>query len=513
MLPIQEFIKGYNNKAGQLSTPLDNIFLHREVELTKIKDILSDEDLLIISGFPGVGKTKIALEAINNFLDKNPEYTAIAVSKNDQDISDDLKIYLLDNQKYILLIDDANRQLINFKQILGIFKQKSERQIKLIITVREYALKDILNECFEFSHQILSLNKFTDEEITQLISIDPFEIKNSKYQKKIVQIADGNARIAVMASRLAQQEQVGFLYGEGERIYELYDYYFKTFIKDFAIFDDKTLLKTLGIISFFYTIDKSNKHLLETIFEVFDIDYYTFNEAIDELEKRELVEVSFSNVKVSEQIMATYFFYKVFIKDEILSFRTLLFTFFPKWEKRFSDTIIPSNNSFGYESVFSKINVILDEYLYSIYSEEDKVLEFLSLFWFYKREEVLNYFYKKVKELPESYTQTYPSKYETNDFVFERDKTLDMLSNLFRGYTESFNTSLELAFEYCRKKPNSLPELIRRIKENLLFDEDDSHNDFQRQIELFDLLINGLNENKPHYIEAFFALTNTCANR
>ncbi len=508
LLPIQEFIKGYNNKAGQLSTPLDNIFLHRKDELIQIEDILSDEDLLIISGFPGVGKTKIALEAVNNFLDENPEYTAIAVSKNDQDISDDLKIYLLDNQKYILLIDDANRQLINFKQILGIFKQKSKRQIKLIITVREYALRDILNECFEFSHQILPLNKFSDEEITQLISVSPFEIKNSKYQKKIVQIADGNARIAVMASRLAQQEQVGFLYGEGERIYELYDYYFKTFIKDFAIFDDKTLLKTLGIISFFYTIDKSNKHLLETIFEVFDIDYYTFNEAIDELEKRELVEVSFSNVKVSEQIMATYFFYKVFIKDEILSFRTLLFTFFPKWEKRFSDTIIPSNNSFGYESVFSKINVILDEYLYSIYLEEDKVLEFLSLFWFYKREEVLNYFYKKVKELPESDTQTYPSKYETNDFVFERDKTLDMLSNLFRDYTESFNTSLELAFEYCRKKPNSLPELIRRMKENLLFDEDDSHNDFQRQIELFDLLIKGLNEMKPHYIEAFFAITN-----
>ena len=191
LLPIQKFIEEYNNKAGQLSTPLDNIFLHRKDELIQIKDILSNEDLLIISGFPGVGKTKIALEAINDFLEENPEYTAIAVSKNYQDISDDLKIYLLDNQKYILLIDDANRQLINFKQILGIFKQKSKRQIKLIITVREYALRDILNECFEFSHQILPLNKFTDEEITQLISVHPFEIKNSKYQKKIVQIADG----------------------------------------------------------------------------------------------------------------------------------------------------------------------------------------------------------------------------------------------------------------------------------------------------------------------------------
>lgn len=509
LLPLQNFIDEYNNKAGKLSTPLDNIFLHRKTELADIENILATNDLLIISGFPGVGKTKIALEALDKYLSANKDYSAFAVSKKDQDISEDLKIHLQQEKNYILLVDDANRQLPNFKQILGIFRENRKGNIKLLITVRDYALSDIENECMDFMHQTITLKKFTDEEITQIISSDSFEIKNLKYQKRIVEIADGNARLAIMASRLANQEQVGFLYGDGDRIFELYDYYFRTFIKDFDILGNNNLLKTLGIISFFFTVDRSNKEFIENILKTFELDYYEFNEAIEVLHEKELLEVKYNHARVSEQVMATYFFYKVFIKDEILSFKTLLFTFFPIWKKRFKDTIIPSNNSFGYDNVLKKINGSLDEYLYSIYSEQEKVLEFFSLFWFYKREETLSYFHQKIQQFPESENPVYDSKYETNDFVWDRDKTLDLLADLFNHFTESFIPALELAFEYCRKKPESLPELIRRIREKLLFDDDDHRFDFQRQVELFNLLIAKFKAKQPHYIEAFFALAGT----
>lgn len=506
LLPLQNFIDEYNNKAGKLSTPLDNIFLHRKTELADIENILATNDLLIISGFPGVGKTKIALEALDKFLSTNKDYSAFAVSKKDQDISEDLKIHLQQEQNYVLLVDDANRQLLNFKQILGVFKEKRKGNIKLVITVRDYALNDVTNECYEYDPHKIVLKKFSDAEITELINSDSFEIRNPKYQKRIVEVADGNARLAVMAARIAKQRQESFLLGD---VSDLYDSYFQTFIKDFDIFGDKTLIKTLGIISFFFTIDRSNKEFIEVVLKNFELDYHDFNEAIDELEKRELVEVQYNHARVSEQVMATYFFYKVFIKDEILSFKTLLFTFFPVWKKRFSDTIIPSNNSFGYDNVLKKINGTLDEYLHSIYSEEEKVLEFFSLFWFYKREEILSYFHQIIKQFPESENPVYDSKYETNDFVWDRDKTLDFLADLFNHFTESFIPALELAFEYCRKKPESLPELIRRIREKLLFDDDDHRFDFQRQVELFNLLIAKFKEKQPHYVEAFFALAGT----
>jgi len=506
LLPLQNFIDEYNNKAGKLSTPLDNIFLHRKTELVDIENILATNDLLIISGFPGVGKTKIALEALDRFLSANKDYSALAVSKKDQDISEDLKIHLQQEQSYVLLVDDANRQLLNFKQILGVFKEKRKGNIKLVITVRDYALNDVTNECYEYDPHKVVLKKFSDAEITELIDSDPFEIKNQKYQKRIVEVADGNARLAVMAARIAKQRQESFLLGD---VSDLYDSYFQTFIKDFDIFGDKTLIKTLGIISFFFTIDRSNKEFIEVVLKNFELDYHDFNEAIDELEKRELLEVQYNHARVSEQVMATYFFYKVFIKDEILSFKTLLFNFFSVWKKRFSDTIIPSDNSFGYDNVLKKINGTLDEYLYSIYSEEEKVIEFFSLFWFYKREETLSYFHQKIKQFPEPENPVYDSKYETNDFVWDREKTLDFLADLFNHFTESFIPALELAFEYCRKKPESLPELIRRIREKLLFDDDDHRFDFKRQVELFNLLIAKFKDKQPHYVEAFFALAGT----
>jgi hypothetical protein len=109
LLALQNFIDEYNNKAGKLSTPLDNEFLNRKTELTEIEVNFSSNDILIISGFPGVGKTKIALEYLSTFLTANKDYSAFAVSKKDMDISEDLRIHLEQDKNYVLLVDDANR--------------------------------------------------------------------------------------------------------------------------------------------------------------------------------------------------------------------------------------------------------------------------------------------------------------------------------------------------------------------------------------------------------------------
>jgi len=49
ILSLDRFIAEYNNKANQLSTSLDNIFLHRNKELQEIHDYLITGDLILIS--------------------------------------------------------------------------------------------------------------------------------------------------------------------------------------------------------------------------------------------------------------------------------------------------------------------------------------------------------------------------------------------------------------------------------------------------------------------------------
>lgn len=510
VLPIHKFVEEYNNKGGKLATPIDNIFLHRVTELGEVEERLKKNNLLIFAGAPGVGKTKLGIESTERFCKANPSYQAYAIAKKDVDIHADLKILLQSDKDYIILVDDANRQLPNLLQILGLLAETRKGNLKLILTVRSYALEDITGICHEYAYESIEVEKFSDEEIKALISSDSFKIRNPRYQQKIIEISDGNARLAVMAAKVAQDQQEKFLWGD---VSDLYDLYFERFIKDVDLTKDQTLLKTLGLVSFFFSIDRNNREFVTNLLKYFDIDYYKFNEAVDELHKRELVEVQYNIVRVADQILATYIFYKVFVKEQILAYRTLLDQYFPKWKTRFRDTIIPANNSFGYESVLGKIDTVLNDYLTSIYSDTDKVMEFFSLFWFYKPTETQAYFHKQIKALPEPENPLYTTGYETNQFSFGRDKTLDFLSNFFQHNTEHLVSALELSFEYCRKKPEALPDLIEHIRSKFRFDQDDESTRFERQYKLFDLLRKKALKKEPHYVSAFFALSKTFLSR
>lgn len=504
ILPFEHFINEYNNKGNQLSTPLDNEFLNRKNELMEISDFLISGDLVLLSGAPGVGKTKIGIEAIQNFTKSNSEYSAFAISKKDVDIYEDLRISLNVDKNYILLVDDANRQLSNLCQILGLFKEERKGNIKIVLTIRNYAINDILKNINEFKHSLLEIPKFSDKEIVELISSDSFSIKNKKYQDKIVSICDGNARLAVMAARMATEKQSEFLWGNAS---ELLESYFKKYITEYKLFDNTILKKVLGLISFFYSIDRNDKQFLKKLLNTFDIDYYMFNEVVEELHEMELIEIQYNFIRISEQVMATYFFYNVFIKEELLSFKDLIFNYFESKKKRFTDSIVPANNSYGYENVITKIDNNLSEYLEYIIDDNHSVLEFLDLFWFYKPEETLSYFYKIINQFDAPISPKYSTHYEMNDFVYTREQIIDFITRYYHHYTEWFKPSIELGFEYIRRKPEHLPEFIRRIRESLSFDETDQNINFIRQHDFIDVVID--NSTKLHYIYAFFAISTT----
>lgn len=505
ILPIDSFVAEYNHKAGNLSTPLDNPFLGRVAELQRVGQALKSKDLVMLSGPAGVGKTKFGLEAVKQFLAQNNDYTSYVIVKKDIDIWEDLRLQLHTDNNYIILVDDANRQMVNFLQLLGIFKEKRKGTIKIVITVRNYALDDIMTNSDNVDSEVIDLPKFTDDEIRNLISNDYFKVKHSKYQDKIVELADGNSRLAIMAAKLALEEQYEFLKGG---VYHLYDNYFRTFIKDFDLFNNTAMLKTIGIVSFFFTLKRDDKLFLEKLLHTFELDHNDFQESLEELSRRELIEISGINVRIAEQVMSTYFFYKVFIKDQKLSFNKLLLEYVEAFQHRFNETVILSNNTFGYKEMLEKIQKDLSKYFHMYENNDEKIVPFIKLFWFYMRDESIAYIYKKVNQIEEVDSPVYDSHYDTNDFVFEDDKLLALLTPFFRSYAEdSFSVAVELSFEYARRNPIVFPELIRRLKENCSFDDDDEFNNtFEKQRELSEILISRSKENQLHYEEAFLGL-------
>lgn len=507
LLPLERFIEEYSNKAGNLATPLNNPFLYREEYLKEIEEKLELSDLIIITGSPGVGKTKFALESIQRFIASHGTYSALLVSDKGQNIAEDLRIYLRPDESYILLVDDAHRQQGMLEQILKFFKERRDGNIKLLLTVRDYALEDIRLAIFEYGkREEIHLNKFTNDEIRGIISEVPFEIKNSVYQRKIVALAEGNARLALMASRLAKEKLGYFLYSKGNDIFMLFDDYFKTFIKDFDVFRDKIVLKTLGIISFFYSIDLGDEQFIESITRTFDLDTQQFKDAIEKLNEKELLDRRLEYVKISEQELGTYFFYKVFIKEAILPFGKLLSTFFSNYSRRFQDTIIPANNHFGYENVLDKIDGNLNDYYASIKNDENAVLSFFSVFYFCKRTEMLVYFHSVISQMEEPKNVDYYIEDDFDNRNYPNRGVLYFLSQLFSFFSDCFEYALSLSFEYCRKNPQTLPRLVKYIEDIISFNRHDESNSFQRQKSLFKIVIEGFNEKKPHYIEPFFLL-------
>lgn len=505
VVSIERFIEEYNNASKGISTPLDNTFLHREKELQELNEAVSANNFIILTGPPGVGKTKLALEGIRNYLKENLSYSAYCISYKNHTLLDDLYQYLDSAKDYILFVDDANR-MDAFNQVIGFFKASRKGKLKIIVTVRDYAYQDIGMLCNEFSPTRIDLLKFTDEQIIEIIKAAPFNILNSVYHKEIVRIADGNPRLAIMTALLSIAKQNIHVLAD---VSDLFENYFSTFIKDNGEFANEFNIRCLGLIAFFYTIPYKDRQITTSILDNFNIGYSSFIDAIDKLDKLELVEIQFEHVKIPEQNLSTYFFYKAFVKDNLLSFEKLLDKYFDSNVSRFKDCVIPANNTFGYENVLQKLKPHLQSYWGHIKSEEEGAFKFLSAFWFYLQRETLEFVFNIVESLPANDSLSeYDVTYEINAFAYDKNKILELVGEFFR-FRNELKDALQLSFEYVRKLPNHLSELIHNIKEELTFDKEDQDENFARQIILYRLLIEELNKKDPIYSVSFFELSKT----
>jgi hypothetical protein len=470
VVSIENFVKEYGRAANSIATPLDNIFLYRDRELQELKESIQQTDFIILTGPSGVGKTKLAIEAIQQFKVENPSFGAYCISYKSYSLLEDLYQYFDLDKNYILFVDDANR-IDALGQITGFYRAVRTGILKIIITVRDYAFMEISLLCQEFLPKRIDIPKLTDEQIVGIISSDSFKIRNKDYQREIVRIADGNPRLAIMASLLAKSKQNLHVLAD---VSDLFEKYFSTFIKDKNEFAVELNIKCLGIIAFFYTIPYKDKLTASTILGHFNIDYNDFIEAVDKLDRLELVEAQFEHVKIPEQNLSTYFFYRSFIKDELLPFDVLLKNYYESHTNRFRDCIIPANNTFGYQNVMNKLKPKLQNYFSLVRSDESKAFKFLESFWFYLQSETKEFFFNRIQLMPIPQVNEYDLTFEGNTFAFEKDKSIELLSEFFRFPTD-LEQIIELSFEYARRTPNKVSELLHKIKEEIAFDSDDQN--------------------------------------
>lgn len=170
------------------------------------------------------------------------------------------------------------------------------------------------------------------------------------------------------------------------------------------------------------------------LYQHFGIDSYTFGESVEKLERLEILESSsdLTIIKIGEQVLGTYFFYKTFFKDQLLDFSVVLSHYFDTHLDRIADTVVPANNTFGYENVYNKIDPYLVEYWRIVKHDEIKAFRFLEVFWLYKVDEALGFVYERIQTLPEVENPLYKFT-EEKDYKSpsENDKYISLLSKFF----------------------------------------------------------------------------------
>ncbi|EDP96391.1 hypothetical protein U8527_09790 [Kordia algicida OT-1] len=501
---LEKFIEEYDNGKQKLATPLAGKFLHRVEELKKVQQNLNSNDIVIISGASGVGKSKLALQAIKEFLELNLNYNAYAISPKGADILDDLRSYFDTKENSILFVDDVNR-FDKFEQILGFYGELKKGKLKLILTVRDYALENVRDWLALYKSSIIKVKGFNDEEIKTILQAKPYEIFNDIYQRKICSIAKGNARLAVMMAIIAKKTNTLDLFND---VSDLFEQYFRTFTYDKDSFKDKRVLKALGILSFFYTLPYNDNEILDSVSNAFSISSDELREAFDVLHNLDFIELNYHHVRIGEQNLSTYYFYKVFIKDKLLSFDSLWRNYFNSHQQRFRDTLYPIFQNFNKDFFISQIKPVLLSYWLNIDSEKSEI-RFLKFSWEFIPNECLTHINSIIEKKEYSKVTELKVTYERNEFTStsNREVYLDLLANFFKDQEYSLE-AIDTSFGLIEREPRHLSQLIYRIDQNFYFSEEDYNCQFRRQSDLIDYLITNLNKGELYKL-SFLTISKT----
>jgi hypothetical protein len=458
-----EFVTEY--EKSKLSTPLSNKLYGRQEEIKDGLEKLKNNDILIVHGSSGSGKSKYSIELCKQFVNKNKNYKFLCISNKGIPIWDDLKSYINKDSYYIILVDDANRFASSYRLVLNTI---NESNVKIIVTVRDYALSPIKGISSEFNYSLIELKELSRDVLKQIISSKDFKITNIAYIERIQTISKGNARLAIMCSKVAlETNNILSLYDASQ----IFEEYYKPIFTEVKILSERNTLICLAVLSFFNRIDRENREFCDDIFRKLNFDEEIFWGICYSLNENELVDLYEKQVvKFSDQIFSTYIFYKVVVDLELIKFKFFLDNYLD-YKSRINDTIIPVINIFSYKKIEEKLKtqILLKWDDIKQHNQFDSTFVYIDLFWFYLNPQIFSYLKKHIDSLDEPLIKNYKYTYELNEFSFGVDNVIDILSRYRHLERETYKVALELMFYYAIKIPDKMPFIVYTIKEKFSF--------------------------------------------
>lgn len=463
-----DFIKRYDKYS--VNSPLSLAYVERKEKCDIIEKLANSEKLLLITGKPGVGKTKIAIEICKE-LEKNEDITCLCIRLNGEDLYEDIKTALELNKKYIIFVDDINnlRQIQSF--IDCVITNKNEN-IKVIATVRDYLLKEIQDKIKDYIEpDIYNIGTMEDNDILHILE-NSYNIKNKSWQKQILKISNGNPRIAVMATQAALDGKIKSL----NSVLDVFKNYYDRIIEHNKL--NSRQIKILFYISLFSPFSIKNKDIVAALEE---LDIYDIHE-YESLRDLEFIE--FFNdeaIKICDQNFANYIVYEYLIEKKDIKLSDLLLKLYPRFISKFISAINMINSCFLDEEIIKyiskEINIVWNKEEY----KNDPT--FLKLFHNVNVPKTLGIIKKQIEQI-EPVDIPGKIKYESNTYL--NNELIEILSDLRN--TESFEISFKLLLDYLEKRPDLYNEVCKSLIDYWLMKKTDL--DFSIEKRIIEILHN-----------------------
>ena len=459
ILSLEMFVAKHD--ANKMSAPLGTEFLLREKELEKAKAALRDNDVLLIAGPAGVGKTRFALELCRQLAEEN-DYTVLVIRNNNLQLYEDLVSAIEEGKDYLVFVDDAN-ELSELHHVLEYLPKAAigTRHIsKLILTVRDYARKQVMQSVMEVIRpETIKISVFSDDEIRKLIETC-YGITNRVYTDCIVSIAEGNARLAMLAGKLAADSKSLAAIQDASDLY--HNYYSKQLT---ALIESDTGVRSAGIIAFVQAIHLKHLEKLAPIFEVAGISSDDFASDLKLLHRAEIVDLCNDEAaRISDQSFSNFLIKYVFVEEKIIPLSTMIETCFQMNKSRTIEACNILLSVFSDQSVReyveTQINIVWDK----LESDAEKFLPFFKAFHMVRPTQTLLLLQEYIEQ------ETY-HPFDVSTLLFDdnqqgknvSDDILQILSS-FENHSE-LPTALDLLLLYYQKRPDLFEQFYRVYEE------------------------------------------------
>lgn len=470
----------HKHDLNKLAAPLRTTFLFRDSEIKEAVDKLDCSDILMISGPAGVGKTRLALHICEQLSEKE-DYEVLCIRSNGSELYEDLTTTLEAGKDYLVFVDDAN-ELTGLRYVLDYLLQEGPSVAhikKLIISVRDYSRHQVLQQVLDIERSpgILRLGLLNDENIKALVK-SVYGITNPRYLERIATIADGNARLAMLAGKVASDANTLESIRDATQLYD--NYYGKQIG---IITDSKTGIISVGIMAFFQKIHLEKIDRLTSIIDLTNLTQAQFYEDLRSLHEKELVDLCQNKAaRISDQSFSNYLIKYVFVDKKIIPLSKMIEVGFFYNKARTIEACNILFNVFSDDSSHKYIKDQISIVWSNLENDTEKFLPFFRSFHMVRPNDTLILLNKWIDNVEYQ-------EYDISTVILkENDSNTNIKDDIIRILCsfenhEQLPEAVELLFLYYQKRPDLIKQVYAACTYRLGVNKDSSiHGYYSQQI-------------------------------